>query len=301
MLTVLIPTFNRPRLLRRAVSSARMQLPQHSEILIIDDGSDEPAAVVLRDIISNDRRIRVLENQGEKGAAGARNFGVSHSAGMVILFLDDDDELKDGYVDHVLRLVSAGDARFGFSAIERCDKMGETTIVGKPFESGIIPHRAQLRHKIAGLGCGFWILKEVFLEIGGLNAIQKVDEDTDMCCRLLRSDYLPWYSDMVGVKVHVEHTEINKIGAQLTQNSANHTTSLCYLQTWNLHQEYFPRYSEPRWFLGARFIRRASKTGDFRLITDFLNTVRPVPMRFALTSYAFVKVLAFYIRKMKNR
>lgn len=301
MITILIPTYNRPDLLRRAVISALRNLVENAEVLVIDDGSDEPAQITLADIIATHRGVRVLNNGGPKGAAGARNFGVEHSRGQYILFLDDDDELKPNYAAQILLLASSNTLIYGFSSIERIDKFGKCTVIRKPYASGQIPNGAPLRHKISGLGCGFWISRQLYLKLGGLNDQQKVDEDTDLCCRLVREGYLPWYFDEAGVRVHVDHTCSEEVGAQLTKLFSGNVTSESYLRTWKIHETFFPAYSEARWFLGARYIRKATKLGQLREIWRFVGRVRPAPMQFLLASYAIIKITSFFLRRLRGQ
>jgi len=290
LLTVLIPTHNRPALLREAVRSALVDIPDDAEILVIDDASEHPAEHILADIAAEDSRLRILINRGPRGAAGARNFGVSEAKGQIVLFLDDDDELIPGYSAHVLEITSTTEAGYGFSAILRCDGSGREERVGRRYKSGQIPVSAALRHKIAGLGNGFWIWRSLFLEIGGFDPVQTIDEDSDLCCHLIRRGHLPWYADRIGVRVKVGHTAPGAVGAQLTQSSRSNVVLDCYLRTWQRHESCFPSLSEARWFLGARFLRRAAKFGSREQIDQFLSAARPWPLALAFQAYVGLKL-----------
>jgi glycosyltransferase involved in cell wall biosynthesis len=88
--TVVIPTFNRPALLLRAVESVLRQTFGHFEIVVVIDGLD-PAS---RDVIEQLRepRLRYLELPEKVGGSEARNVGVRSANGRWIALLDDDDE-----------------------------------------------------------------------------------------------------------------------------------------------------------------------------------------------------------------
>lgn len=289
LLTVLIPTHNRPDLLRDAVRSALVDLPPDGEILVIDDASKQPAEHTLVDLAAEDSRLRVLLNCGSRGAAGARNFGVSEARGQIVLFLDDDDGLIAGYSARVLEIASSTEAGHGFSAILRCDGSGRQERAGRRYKSGQIPAFAPLRHKIAALSSGFWIRRSLFLEIGGFHPAQTVDEDSDLCCHLVRLGHLPWYEDTAGVRVKVGHTAPGAVGAQLTQSSRSDVVIDCYLRTWHRHEGCFPALSEARWFLGVRFLRRAAKSGHGEQIDQFLAAARPWPLKLAFQAYVGLK------------
>src|SRR4029453_8493898 len=88
--SVIIPTHNRAEFLRSAIASVLNQTFQDFEIVIIDDASKDHTQEVIAHF--NDTRIKVIHNQISKGAAGARNIGLTNTSGEYIAFLDDDDE-----------------------------------------------------------------------------------------------------------------------------------------------------------------------------------------------------------------
>ena len=90
-ISIIIPTYNRASLLRRAVASALAACPDKAEVVVVDDQSDT-AEGALADV-ADDPRLTVVTNAGDKGASGARNFGVQIARGAIVIFLDDDDEI----------------------------------------------------------------------------------------------------------------------------------------------------------------------------------------------------------------
>jgi glycosyltransferase involved in cell wall biosynthesis len=87
LVSVVIPTKNRPQYLRQAIASVYAQSYPHFEIIVVDDGSSDAVAEHLRDY---DDRLRCYR-QPARGAAAARNLGISKAKGAFIAFLDDDD------------------------------------------------------------------------------------------------------------------------------------------------------------------------------------------------------------------
>lgn len=90
LVSVVIPTRNRPLLVGRAVQSALTQTFKDIEVIVVIDGSDEGTLVALQEI--DDSRLRVIELPNNMGGSGARNAGVNAAKGEWIAFLDDDDE-----------------------------------------------------------------------------------------------------------------------------------------------------------------------------------------------------------------
>ena len=91
-ISVVVPTYNRPRLLRRGLEAlARQTLPtDRFEVIVVDDGSSEPAGEAAAGV---DGRLdlRVLRKT-RGGLASARNHGAAAASGDLLLFLDDDIE-----------------------------------------------------------------------------------------------------------------------------------------------------------------------------------------------------------------
>jgi glycosyltransferase involved in cell wall biosynthesis len=96
LVSVIIPTHNRPTLLHTALASVLQQSYSQLEIVVIDDGSEPP--VRLAEPI--DPRIKLIRQDRSMGAAAARNLGMRHAQGQFFAFLDDDD----AYFPHKLAL-----------------------------------------------------------------------------------------------------------------------------------------------------------------------------------------------------
>ncbi len=86
--SVIIPTFNRRQLVREAVALVCAQRDADYEIIVVDDGSTDGTADMLRAEFGSRLRPICTEN---RGVSAARNRGVAESHGDLIAFLDSDD------------------------------------------------------------------------------------------------------------------------------------------------------------------------------------------------------------------
>jgi len=86
-LSIVVPTRDRPELLRAAVASALAQEGADVEVLVVDDGSSPPVR------LDADPRLRVLRLDPGEGGSAARNLGAREARAPRVLWLDDDDEL----------------------------------------------------------------------------------------------------------------------------------------------------------------------------------------------------------------
>ncbi len=81
--TVIITTYNRPDHLAEAIASALAQSWPRVETIVVDDASHEPAVVP--------DGVRLVRHRRNMGAGAARNTGLAHATGKLVMFLDDDD------------------------------------------------------------------------------------------------------------------------------------------------------------------------------------------------------------------
>ena len=87
--TVVIPTRNRPDLLQRSISSALAQEHVPTSVVVVDDGSDEPAAQLVSRMAGP--HVRGVRHPISRGVARARNTGLALVETPWVAFLDDDD------------------------------------------------------------------------------------------------------------------------------------------------------------------------------------------------------------------
>ena len=87
-ISVIIPCYNvKNELLLRCIHSVLQQKVAGMEVILVDDGSKEEYRKVYDDILKMDSRIHVhMKENG--GVSSARNYGVEHSSGRFIIFVD---------------------------------------------------------------------------------------------------------------------------------------------------------------------------------------------------------------------
>lgn len=106
--SVVLPTFHRPRLLARALASVLDQRDVDLEVLVVDGGADE--ATDRRLTSWPDPRIRRFRSEG-RGPSAARNTGILAASGDLVAFLDDDDQwLPEKLARQIARLEAGGPA-----------------------------------------------------------------------------------------------------------------------------------------------------------------------------------------------
>lgn len=98
-LSIVIPSHNRPDLLRVCLRSVRRYAPPGTEIIVVDDGSPG-------DIVSHTAGefpgVTVLRHDRARGFAAAANRGIAAATGTVIELLNDDTEVESGWAEAAL-------------------------------------------------------------------------------------------------------------------------------------------------------------------------------------------------------
>ena len=89
--SIVLPTYNRAKLIMRALYSIRDQNYNNWELIIVDDGSVDNTKELIDEFSKNINQNIVYIYQENKGAGCARNCGISKCSGELIAFIDSDD------------------------------------------------------------------------------------------------------------------------------------------------------------------------------------------------------------------
>ncbi len=88
--SIIIPTYNRARLLCKAIDSVLAQTYVHWELLVVDDGSTDNTKAVVEKYVQQDNRVKYIYQKNAERSA-ARNNGIDKAQGQYLCFLDSDD------------------------------------------------------------------------------------------------------------------------------------------------------------------------------------------------------------------
>lgn len=112
-LSVVICTYNRPELLRLALTSLLRQSPANLtyEVVVVDNNSTAETRAVVDEIAQSDSRVRYVR-EPRQGNAYARNTGVAEARAPIVAFLDDDVTVRDHWVELIPRKFKESKADF---------------------------------------------------------------------------------------------------------------------------------------------------------------------------------------------
>ncbi|MDQ0428874.1 glycosyltransferase involved in cell wall biosynthesis [Planomicrobium stackebrandtii] len=180
--SVIIPTYNRAELLKKAVKSLESQSHQNIEIIIIDDFSTDDTAQVVEKM--NDDRIVYLKHDINKGGSEARNTGIKRATGRFIGFLDSDDQWLPDKLEKQLQLFKdQPDVGVIYTGVQVVNENNQPT-------RKIVPaHRGNILPKLFESNCidttsSVLVKREVLEQVEGFDAGLPSCQDWDLYIRL---------------------------------------------------------------------------------------------------------------------
>lgn len=102
--SVIITTYNRSALLKRALDSLVVQTEKDWEAIIVDDGSTDDTAFVALPYLEREDKIKYI-HQKNAGYSIAKNAGIFSAKGKFITFLDSDDEYSPTHLEERKRIL----------------------------------------------------------------------------------------------------------------------------------------------------------------------------------------------------
>lgn len=181
-ISVIIPTYKRESLLRRAIDSVLSQTFDEFEILVIDGGLSENTKELVESY--GDKRLRYIP-QRNNGIANARNLGVLKAKGRFIAFLDDDDRWKENKLELQLELFRELPESYGliytaftYYHLEKKKVLG----IKRPRAIGNV-YRYLLKDNIMGTSTVI-VKRECFKRVGLFRESFPTCEDWDMWLRM---------------------------------------------------------------------------------------------------------------------
>lgn len=103
LVSVIMPTYNRARVIERSISSVLKQTYKNLELIIVDDGSTDNTESIVNNIM--DSRIHYVKSRHNLGACHARNLGINLAKGEYIAFQDSDDVWHLDKIEKQLHLI----------------------------------------------------------------------------------------------------------------------------------------------------------------------------------------------------
>jgi glycosyltransferase involved in cell wall biosynthesis len=223
LISVIIPCYKGERWIGEAIESVLAQSYPHVEVIVVDDGSPDDSASVVRPYLK-DARVHYIY-QDNQGVAVARNRGIRQSRGSCLVFLDQDDRLLPhalevglqafrqhpdcGFVFGQCYLIDAKGAPLIYSSLERATQ-------GAP----ACTYEALVQGKGAAIYPPSIILfrRSILEQVGGFNPDFGMADDYEVYLKVARQ--APIYFHGAVIVAYRQHDENNSLRALQMRDDA---------------------------------------------------------------------------------
>ncbi len=180
LFSIIIPTYNRERVIGQTVQSVLNQTDQDFEIIIVDDGSEDDTKSVLVNFHSDKIKYYYQQNQG---AQVARNYGLSKATGKYVCFLDSDDLLMPAFLEEMLPEFEDEEVGCVYCTKGYKKESGEVILASKRYLSGWVYKEALSQLYIASPS--FMLIRRTCIDdIGEWDVDFPACQDDDYCLRI---------------------------------------------------------------------------------------------------------------------
>jgi|SRR5699024_4740385 len=243
LVSAVVPTHNRLKLLPRALDSVAVQSYPNIELVVVDDGSEssaKPIAEQYMEVIP----VTYIRNDQAAGAAKARNKGIQEASGTFVAGLDDDDQWNKYRIE---RLMQAYEEDYSFVTSDvRMVYQNKTSVWHK--KKKIELDDLLYSNYVGNQGL---IKRKRLLAVGGFNESLKAAQDYDLWIRLCET-----FGPVRNVRQPLQDIHMDHEGKRITEQSSFEG----YLQFYNKHKHRFNRSQRKYQLLNIRKAQ-GKKTG----------------------------------------
>lgn len=170
LVSVVIPTYKRSDMLRRAIDSVLCQTYNNVECIVVNDNTPgDVFSQILYNLVENyegDNRFHFLEQEIHKNGAAARNVGIKAAKGEYIAFLDDDDYWDKEKLTVQVAVLDKLPSEYGaVSCLMRLYRNGKIYSANKPYKDGFIHY--EILTRCISMGTGSLIIRRIALDETG--------------------------------------------------------------------------------------------------------------------------------------
>lgn len=123
VVSVIVPIYNVELYLERCINSLVNQTLQEIEIILVNDGSIDNSEKIMLELAVKDNRIKTF-TKINGGLSDARNFGIQHSTGEFLAFVDSDDWIHENMLKKMHELANSNSCEMVICNLQKVNEQG---------------------------------------------------------------------------------------------------------------------------------------------------------------------------------
>lgn len=150
LVSIITPVYNGEKYISETIDSVLQQTYPDWEMIVVDDGSKDNSATIVRQYAEKESRITLLQ-QPNGGSASARNNGIRHANGQYIALLDSDDLWDQDFLRSQLDLMKDKNAIVVHGSYKRINEKSEEILRAWKAKEEVTYKQMQITNHIACL------------------------------------------------------------------------------------------------------------------------------------------------------
>lgn len=186
MVTIIMPAYNAEKYISEAIESVLAQTYDDWELLVINDCSTDNTQLIAENYARIDNRVRILNNEVNKGVAGTRNVGIDNATTEWVAFLDSDDMWSADKLEKQLAFIeNHSEAKLVFTASAFISEEGQSIdyILHVPER---INRKELLKQNL--ISCSSTMIKRELLVENPMPEARSIHEDYATWLRILETE-----------------------------------------------------------------------------------------------------------------
>lgn len=122
LVSIVIPVYNASSFLMDTIKSIQDQTYKNWEAIFVNDCSKDNSVEIIKKALKKDKRIKLIENKINSGAAISRNNGIDIATGRYICFLDADDKWHNEKLEKQVKFMKEKKCEFSFTGYQFADE-----------------------------------------------------------------------------------------------------------------------------------------------------------------------------------
>ncbi|MAM92151.1 MAG: hypothetical protein CMI15_11865 [Opitutaceae bacterium] len=186
-ITIVMPAYNAEAYIAESVESIIQQNISDWTLLVLDDGSTDRTAEIVRDFSRRYSKIKLLQNGKQLGPSAQRNIGIEMATTEYLAFLDSDDMMSPNSLEDRREILNSDPfACAAYSLVRLVDPTGSP--MGLNGTKGAIINFTDLVENKFITSCIF-SRTQILKQLGGFDKAFKFGEDWDLWLRMTRLGY----------------------------------------------------------------------------------------------------------------